>query len=39
MEYPDVVADEIGILPGMPGAFRRLTQERAGDGNTQPVRP
>jgi pimeloyl-ACP methyl ester carboxylesterase len=38
MEHPDAVADEMAILLGMPGRFRRLTQARAGDGNTQPVR-
>jgi hypothetical protein len=38
MEQPCAVADEIAILLGMPGGFRRLTQERAGEGNTQPVR-
>jgi pimeloyl-ACP methyl ester carboxylesterase len=38
MEHPGAVADEVGILLGMPGAFRRLSQERAGEGNTQPVR-
>jgi pimeloyl-ACP methyl ester carboxylesterase len=38
MEHPDAVADEIGVLLGIPGGFRRLTQARAGDGNTQPVR-
>ena len=38
MERPGLVADEIGILLGMPGGFRRLTQARAGEGNTQPVR-
>jgi pimeloyl-ACP methyl ester carboxylesterase len=38
MEQPGAVADEIAILLGMPGGFRRLTQERAGEGNTQPVR-
>jgi pimeloyl-ACP methyl ester carboxylesterase len=38
MEHPDAVADEIAILLGIPGAFRRLTQERAGEGNTRPVR-
>jgi pimeloyl-ACP methyl ester carboxylesterase len=38
MEHPDAVADEIGILLGIPGRFRRLSQERAGEGNTQPVR-
>jgi pimeloyl-ACP methyl ester carboxylesterase len=38
MEHPDAVAAEIGILLGIPGGFGRLTQERAGEGNTQPVR-
>ncbi len=38
MEHPDAVADEIAILLGIPGAFGRLTQERAGEGNTRPVR-
>jgi pimeloyl-ACP methyl ester carboxylesterase len=38
MEHPDAVADEIGVLLGIPGGFRRLTQERAGEANTQPVR-
>jgi len=38
MEHPGAVADEIGVLLGMPGGFRRLTQARAGDGNIQPVR-
>ena len=38
MEHPDVVAAEIGILLGIPGAFGRLTQERAGEGNTRSVR-
>ena len=38
MEHPDAVADEIGVLLGIPGGFRRLTQARAGEGNTQPVR-
>ena len=38
MERPGLVADEIGILLGIPGGFRRLTQARAGEGNTQPVR-
>jgi pimeloyl-ACP methyl ester carboxylesterase len=38
MERPGLVADEIAILLGMPGGFRRLTQARAGEGNTQPVR-
>ena len=34
----DAVADEMGILLGIPGAFRRLSQQRAGEGNTQSVR-
>jgi pimeloyl-ACP methyl ester carboxylesterase len=38
MEQPDAVAAEIAILLGIPGGFGRLTQERAGEGNTQPVR-
>lgn len=38
MEQPHAVAAEIAILLGMPGGFGRLTQERAGEGNTQPVR-
>ena len=38
MERPAAVADEIGILLGIPDRFRRLSQERAGQGNTQPVR-
>ena len=38
MEHPQTVADEIGILLGIPDRFRRLSQERAGEGNTQPVR-
>ncbi len=38
MERPGLVAVEIGILLGIPDGFRRLTQERAGEGNTQPVR-
>jgi hypothetical protein len=38
MERPAAVADELGILLGIPDRFRRLSQERAGDGNTQPVR-
>jgi hypothetical protein len=38
MEHPDAVADEIGVLLGIPGGFRRLTQAQAGEGNTQPVR-
>jgi pimeloyl-ACP methyl ester carboxylesterase len=38
MEHPDAVADEIGVLLGIPGGFRRLTQAQAGEGITQPVR-
>ena len=38
MEHPDAVADEMAILLGIPGRFRRLSEERAGEGNTQPVR-
>jgi len=38
MEHPDVVAAEIAILLGIPGAFGRLTQERAGEANTRSVR-
>jgi pimeloyl-ACP methyl ester carboxylesterase len=38
MEHPDAVADEIGVLLGIPGGFRRLTQAEAGEGITQPVR-
>jgi len=38
MEQPAAVAAEIAILLGIPGGFGRLTQERAGEGNTQPVR-
>ena len=38
MEHPDVVAAEIGILLGIPAGFGRLTQERAGEGNTRSVR-
>jgi pimeloyl-ACP methyl ester carboxylesterase len=38
MERPGLVAAEIGILLGIPDGFRRLSQERAGEGNTQPVR-
>jgi pimeloyl-ACP methyl ester carboxylesterase len=38
MEQPAAVADEMAILLGIPARFRRLTQERAGEGNTQPVR-
>jgi pimeloyl-ACP methyl ester carboxylesterase len=38
MEHPDAVAAEIGILLGIPGGVGRLTQERAGEGNTRSVR-
>lgn len=38
MERPGLVAAEIGILLGIPDGFRRLTQERAGEGNAQSVR-
>ncbi len=38
MEHPALVAAEIGILLGIPVGSRRLTQERAGKGETQPVR-
>jgi len=38
MEHPEAVAAEIGILLGIPGGFRRLTQERAGEASTQSVR-
>jgi pimeloyl-ACP methyl ester carboxylesterase len=38
MERPAAVADELGILLGIPDRFRRLSQERAGEGKTQPVR-
>jgi pimeloyl-ACP methyl ester carboxylesterase len=38
MERPDLVAAEIGILLGIPGGFGRLTEERAGEANTQSVR-
>lgn len=38
MECPAAVADEMAILLGIPGRFRRLTVEREGQGNTQPVR-
>jgi pimeloyl-ACP methyl ester carboxylesterase len=38
MERPALVAAEIGILLGIPGSFRRLSQERAGDAETQSVR-
>lgn len=38
MERPAAVADEMGILLGIPDRFRRLSEERTGEGNTQPVR-
>ena len=38
MEHPDAVAAEMAILLGIPGGFRRLTQERTGETSTQPVR-
>ena len=38
MERPAAVADEMGILLGIPDRFRRLSQEQAGEGKTQPVR-
>jgi pimeloyl-ACP methyl ester carboxylesterase len=38
MEHPGAVAAEIGVLLGIPGGFRRLTQERAGEARTQSVR-
>jgi pimeloyl-ACP methyl ester carboxylesterase len=38
MEHPALVAAEIGILLGIPGPFRRLSEARAGEGKTQPVR-
>ena len=38
MEQPAAVAAEMGILLGIPGPFRRLSEERTGEGNTQPVR-
>ena len=38
MEHPDAVAAEMAILLGIPGAFRRLSQERAGEASTQSVR-
>jgi len=37
MECPAAVADEMGILLGIPDRFRRLSQERA-EGTSQPVR-
>jgi pimeloyl-ACP methyl ester carboxylesterase len=38
MEQPAAVADEMGILLGIPDRFRRLSQERAGEGKAHPVR-
>ena len=38
MERPGLVAAEIGILLGIPGAFHRLSQARTGEGKTQSVR-
>jgi len=38
MERPALVAAEIGVLLGIPGPFRRLSQARTGEGKTQPVR-
>ena len=38
MERPALVAAEIGILLGIPGAFPRLSQARTGEGKTQSVR-
>ena len=38
MEHPGAVAAEIAILLGIPGGFRQLTQERAGEASTQSVR-
>jgi pimeloyl-ACP methyl ester carboxylesterase len=38
MERPALVAAEIGILLGIPGPFRRLSQAPTGEGKTQPVR-
>jgi hypothetical protein len=38
MEHPEAVAAEIGVLLGIPGGFRRLTEERAGEASTQSVR-
>jgi len=38
MEHPGAVAAEIGVLLGIPGGFRRLTEERAGEASTQSVR-
>jgi pimeloyl-ACP methyl ester carboxylesterase len=38
MERPGLVAAEIGILLGIPGAFARLSEARPGEGKTQPVR-
>jgi pimeloyl-ACP methyl ester carboxylesterase len=38
MEHPALVAAEIEVLLGIPGPFRRLTQERAGEASTRSVR-
>jgi pimeloyl-ACP methyl ester carboxylesterase len=38
MEHPGAVAAEMGIGLGIPDRFRRLSEERAGEGNTHPVR-
>jgi pimeloyl-ACP methyl ester carboxylesterase len=38
MEHPGAVAAEIGILLGIPGGFRRLTEERVGEAETRSVR-
>jgi pimeloyl-ACP methyl ester carboxylesterase len=38
MEHPGAVAAEIAILLGIPGGFRRLTQERAAEASAQSVR-
>jgi pimeloyl-ACP methyl ester carboxylesterase len=38
MERPGLVAAEIGILLGIPGPFRRLSEERAGEAETRSVR-
>ncbi len=38
MEHPAAVTAEIGILLGIPGAFRRLSQAQTGEGKAQPVR-
>jgi len=38
MERPGLVAAEIGILLGIPGPLRRLSEERAGEAETRSVR-